>query len=43
MGGNGVQRLRVRVQEGIGTASSTVPSTPRIAVDGADSVPRPTP
>ena len=43
MGGNGVQRLRVRVQEGIGTASSTVPSTPRIVVDGADSVPRPTP
>ena len=36
MGGNGVQRVAVTVQDGVGVAGSTVPSSVRTAVVGAE-------
>jgi sulfane dehydrogenase subunit SoxC len=41
MGGNGVERIPVIVQERAGTAADTVPSQPREAVQGADVPPPP--
>lgn len=36
MGGNGVQRVKVTVQDGVGVAGSTVPSSVRVAVADAE-------
>jgi predicted pyridoxine 5'-phosphate oxidase superfamily flavin-nucleotide-binding protein len=41
MGGNGVQRLNVTVQEGVGVAGLTVPSTVRMVIPGAEVPPTP--
>lgn len=41
MGGNGVQRIPVTVQEGIGVAGTRVPSPTRVAVVGAEAPPPP--
>lgn len=41
MGGNGVQRLRVTVQPGVGVAGLQVPSTTRVSVKGAKMPPAP--
>lgn len=41
MGANGVQRIPVTVQEGIGAAALRVPSPARVAVPGAEAPPAP--
>ncbi|MDQ3043939.1 MAG: sulfite oxidase [Chloroflexota bacterium] len=41
MGGNGVQRIDVTVQEGVGVAGLTVPSTVRMVIPGAEVPPTP--